>query len=433
MSRSRASDVVLARLLDLHPKKIDLSLARMERILAELGHPERALPPVVHLAGTNGKGSTGAYVAAALAASGRRVHRYVSPHLVRFSERILLSGEPIDEALLTDLLEEVERVNAGRPITFFEITTAMAFLAFARTPADLLVLEVGMGGRLDATNVIDRPAVSVITPVSLDHESYLGDTVGQIATEKAGILKPGVPCVLAPQSAEGLTAIERVAAATGTPLVIHDRDWRYELRDGQLCVHDGEARIELPRPALEGPHQYVNAAVAALALRRLPEPLRPATSHIARGLASVRWPGRWQRLTSGPMAELLPDGWELRLDGGHNPAAAAALAAMLDALPPGRPVHLVVGMLNTKDADAFLAPLLPRAASCTMVPIPDEPLARAPDELAATAARLGHPARTAPGHVAAVAEIVGAAPDSAALVLVCGSLHLAGSVLAEHG
>jgi len=433
VSHSRASDAVLARLLDLHPKKIDLSLARMERILAELGHPERLLPPVVHLAGTNGKGSTGAYVAAALAASGRRVHRYVSPHLVRFSERILLCGVPIDEVRLTDLLEEVERVNAGRPITFFEITTAMAFLAFARTPADLLVLEVGMGGRLDATNVIARPAVSVITPVSLDHETYLGETVGQIATEKAGILKPGVPCVLAPQSPEGLAAIERVAAATGTPLAVHGRDWGYELHDGHLWVQDGHARVELPRPALEGPHQYVNAAVATVALRRLPEPLRPASSHIAQGLTSVRWPGRWQRLTFGPMAELLPGGWELRLDGGHNPAAASALATTLDAQRPARPVHLVVGMLNTKDADAFLAPLLPRAASCTMVPIPDEPLARPPEELVQAANRLGHPAATAPGHVAAVAEIVRSAPDGAALVLVCGSLHLAGSVLAEHG
>ncbi|WP_027135731.1 bifunctional folylpolyglutamate synthase/dihydrofolate synthase [Geminicoccus roseus] len=429
---SPSSDEILARLIDLHPKKIDLSLARMEQILAELGHPERKVPPVIHLAGTNGKGSTGACIAAALAAQGQRVHRYISPHLVRFNERIMLDNRPIDEARLTELLEEVERINAGRPITFFEITTAMAFLAFARFPGDALVLEVGMGGRLDATNVVDRPAVSIITPVFLDHETYLGGTIDLIATEKAGILKPGVPCVVAPQDPEGLRAIERRAAMLDTPLLVHGRDWWFEQHPEALIVEDNGERLELPRPALDGPHQYANAATAVVALRRLPPKLCPGPAALAAGVSRASWPGRWQRLWSGPMTDLLPPGWELRLDGGHNPAAALALAATLDMLPP-RPLHLVVGMLNTKDASAFLAPLLARASTCTMVPIPDEPLSRPPEELAAAAAELGHPARQAAHHVDAVRAIVALSSDEPSLILVCGSLHFAGVVLADHG
>jgi dihydrofolate synthase / folylpolyglutamate synthase len=429
---SPSSDEILARLIDLHPKKIDLSLTRMEQILAELGHPERQVPPVIHLAGTNGKGSTAACMAAALASEGRRVHRYISPHLVRFNERIMLDNRPIDEARLTELLEEVERINHGRPITFFEITTAMAFLAFARFPGDALVLEVGMGGRLDATNVVDRPAVSIITPVSLDHETYLGGTSDLIATEKAGILKPGVPCVVAPQEEEGLRAIERQAATRGAPLVVHGRDWTFERHPQALLVRDGDERLELPRPALEGPHQYANAAAAVVALRRLPSNLRPGSGALAAGVAQARWPGRWQRLTAGPMAAMLPPGWELRLDGGHNPAAAVAIAQTLDMLP-ACPVHLVVGMLNTKDAAAFLAPLLARASTCTMVPIPDEPLSRPPEELAAAAAALGYRARQAAHHVDAVRAIVAESGAEPSLILVCGSLHFAGVVLADHG
>lgn len=404
----------------------------MERILALLGHPERVLPPVVHLAGTNGKGSTAAYVAAALAAAGRRVHRYISPHLVRFNERIMLHDRPIDEPQLTELLEEVERVNAGRPITFFEITTAAGFLAFARVPADVLILEVGMGGRLDATNVVERPAVSVITPVSLDHETYLGNTIEQIATEKAGILKPSVPCVVGPQEPDGLRAIERRAKEVGAPLAVHGRDWSFERHSEGLIVRDGTDILRLPRPSLEGPHQYANAATAVVALRRLSPALQIDPAALASGVAHAKWPGRWQKLVRGPMVELLPAGWELRLDGGHNPAAATAIAETLDMLP-ARPLHLVIGMLNTKDAAAFLKPLLSRAQSCTMVPIPDESLSRPPGELAAIARSLGFEAATTDHHLAALRRIVASPSQEPALVLLCGSLHFAGTVLADHG
>ena len=429
---SPSSEEILARLNDLHPKKIDLSLARMERILAKLGRPERNFPPVIHLAGTNGKGSTAAYMAAALGAAGARVHRYISPHLVRFNERIVLNGRPIDDAPLNDLLQEAEAVNGGQPITFFEITTAAAFLGFARVPADVLILEVGMGGRLDATNVVDQPAVCAITPVSLDHETYLGDTIGLIATEKAGILKPGVPCVVGPQEPEGLLAIERKATETSTPLTVFGRDWSYERHPGRLLVQDGDQRIELPHPALRGPHQYANAATAVVALRRLMPSLRPGQVQLAAGVAQASWPGRWQRLTRGPMTRMLPHGWELVLDGGHNPAAAQAIAATLEELP-NLPLHLIVGMLNTKDASGFLAPLLERAATCTMVPIPDEPLSRPPEELAAAARGLDFNAAVADDHRSAVASLLANSPERPARVLLCGSLHFAGVVLADHG
>ena len=426
------SDLILARLNDLHPKKIDLSLARMEQILALLDHPEQRLPPVVHLAGTNGKGSTAACMAAALTASGLRVHRYISPHLVRFNERILLDDLPIDDAYLQELLEEVEQVNAGRPITFFEITTAVAFLAFARSPADVLLLEVGMGGRLDATNVVARPAVSVITPVSLDHETYLGDTIDLIATEKAGILKESVVCVVGPQETGGLRAIERQAERVGALLAVYGREWSFEQRPDRLVVQDGDERLALPRPSLAGPHQYANAATAVIALRRLPARLRPDVASVGAGVAGARWPGRWQLLTHGPMTRMLPQGWELRLDGGHNPAAAQAIAATLDELPP-RPLHLIVGMLNTKDAGAFLEPLLARAVSCTMVQIADEPLSRPPEQLAAVAQDLSFTAAVAGDFQTAFDTLIERADPTPSLVLLCGSLHFAGTVLADHG
>jgi dihydrofolate synthase/folylpolyglutamate synthase len=268
--------------------------------------------------------------------------------------------------------------------------------------------------------------------VSLDHETYLGSTIGLIATEKAGILKPGVPCVVGPQEPDGLRAIERQARQVGAPLVVHGRDWSFERHPEGLVVRDGTEILALPRPALEGPHQYANAATAVVALRRLPPALQIGRSALASGVAHARWPGRWQKLNAGPMVELLPHGWELRLDGGHNPAAAVAIADTLDTLP-ARPLHLVIGMLNTKDAAAFLEPLLSRARSCTMVPIPDEPLSRSPEELVATARTLGFEARTAEHHVAAVREIVAASSHEPALVLLCGSLHFAGTVLADHG
>jgi dihydrofolate synthase/folylpolyglutamate synthase len=337
--RDLRSDDLLARLLTLHPKLIDLTLGRMERLLAALDHPERRLPPVIHIAGTNGKGSTLACLRAGLEAERARVHAYTSPHLVRFHERIRLAGALVSEAELAALLADCEAANGGAAITFFEITTAAAFLGFARHPADWLLLEVGLGGRLDATNVVDRPALCVITPVSYDHQQYLGETLGEIAGEKAGILKPGVPCVVAPQEPEGLAVIEARAEAVGAPLLIHGRDWMVWTERDRLVVQDGTGLADLPLPRLPGAHQVINAGAAVAGLRAL------GRSEAAQEAAPARaeWPARLQRLTRGPLAEAAP-GVELWLDGGHNAAAGEGLAAALAAMP-ARPTHLICGSL----------------------------------------------------------------------------------------
>lgn len=423
---SYGSDLILARLQGLHPKAIDLSLGRIEALLAKLGHPERALAPVVHIAGTNGKGSTLAMLDAMLHAAGRRVQRYVSPHLVRFDERILFDGEPIAEAELAEVLDVCERANDGAPITFFEITTAAAFLAFRRRPADVVLLETGLGGRLDATNVIARPRLTLLAPIALDHQAFLGERLAQIAFEKAGILKPGVPCLVGPQPAEALAVIEARAAEVGAPLTVHGRDWDAWCDGERLRVSIGARRLDLPLPALPGRHQIDNAGLAVAAALALDD-LAPGADALAAGLRRVRWPARLQRLETGPLAALLPPGWQLWLDGGHNPAAAAALAASLDR--PGRPpLHLIVGMLTTKDEVGFLQALAPLACSITAVPVPDEPASRAPEDAVREAAAAGIAVRPAADVASALAAIV-ANHSEPAEVLICGSLYLAGHVL----
>jgi dihydrofolate synthase / folylpolyglutamate synthase len=415
-----SSDLILARLHLLHPKVIDLSLGRILGLLAALDHPERRLPPVVHIAGTNGKGSVLAMLDAILAAAGRRVQRYVSPHLVRFNERILLGGTPIDEPELAAVLDRAEAANGGAPITFFEITTAAAMLAFAERPADHLLLETGLGGRLDATNVVDRPQLTALTPVSMDHESYLGPRLEDIAFEKAGILKPGVPCLLGPQRPEALAVIEARAGALDVPLIRHGRDFAAQEEDGRLRLEDGEVSLSLPLPALAGRHQIDNAALALALARRLGVD-DPAS--LAAGLQTVRWPARLQRLGRGPLVEALPEGSELWLDGGHNPGAGEALARSL-----APPLDLVVGMLATKDARGFLAPLAPLTRSLTAVPVPDEAASQDPAVLVEAARDLGIEARAA--------KDVGNAIDtlrSPVRVLICGSLYLAGHVLRDNG
>ena len=350
---SYGSDLILARLRGLHPKTIDLSLERIQRLLAQLGHPERRLPPVVHIAGTNGKGSTLAMLDAMLQAAGRHVQRYVSPHLVRYNERFLFDGQPIAEPDLADVLDLCERVNGGAPITEFEITTAAAFVAFARRPADALLIETGLGGRLDATNVVARPMLTALAPISLDHQAFLGERLEQIAFEKAGILKPGVPCLVGPQAPAALRVIAERAAAIDAPLRVHGRDWR-AWREGQrLRVKVGSDRLDLPLPVLPGCHQIDNAGLAVASALALDD-LAPDRHAIAAGLRQAHWPARLQRLGRGPLLELLPEGWQLWLDGGHNPAAGEALAASLNraAAGPG-PWHLVVGMLTTKDEARF--------------------------------------------------------------------------------
>lgn len=417
------SDAILERLKALHPKAIDLSLGRMERLLAKLGHPERRVPPVVHIAGTNGKGSVLADLEAMLITAGYDVDAYVSPHLVRFHERIRRRGRPIEEEALTELLETCERANASDPITFFEITTAAAFLAFAHDPADILLLEVGLGGRLDATNVVARPALSVITPVSIDHTHYLGETLTEIAGEKAGILKHGVSAVIGVQEPAAATVIEARAELVGAPLRRCGHEWHAEARDGALLFSDEAGSISLPMPALVGAHQIDNAGIAVACARAL-DRFSLSDGSIAQGLQRAVWPGRLQCLDGVS----LPHKWELWLDGGHNPSAGAALARAVAAWDD-KPLHLVVGMLNTKPPAEFLAPLASWAASVVAVPVPGEPASLAPAEICQAVGTLGVDARTAESVEAALGLIV-ADEQGPARILVCGSLYLAGSVLA---
>jgi dihydrofolate synthase/folylpolyglutamate synthase len=424
------AEPILRRLAELHPKRIDLSLGRIERLLARLDHPERRLPPVIHIAGTNGKGSTLALLDAMLRAAGRRTLRYISPHLVRFNERILIDAVPVDDGRLVAALETCERANGSAPITFFEITTAAAFLIFAETPADLLLLETGLGGRLDATNTVERPKLVLLSPISMDHEAFLGTTLAAIAAEKAGILKPEVPAIAGPQRPEALAVLEARARALGCPLRVHGRDWTARRAGETLRVEDGAATLELPLPSLPGVHQIDNAGLAGVAARSLGA-LSPPPASIARGLVEARWPARLQRLSQGPMVEALGNGFELWLDGGHNPAAGEVLAASLPALARGRPVHLILGMLATKDLEAFLRPLAPLVASLRTVAVPDEPATRDPIEEAAIGRRLGIRAEPAPSPLEAARALAAAEPPPG-FVLVCGSLYLAGHVLREH-
>lgn len=422
---SQTSDEILTRLMSLHPKVIDLTLERVHRLLAALGHPERALPPVIHIAGTNGKGSTQAMIRAGLEAQGKRVHAYTSPHLARFHERIRLAGTLISEPALTALLDECYAQNGGAPITFFEITTCAAFLAFARTPADYTLLEVGLGGRLDATNVIDRPAATIITPVSIDHQQFLGETLPEIAGEKAGIIKRGVPCIVGPQAPEGLAVIEARAERLGAPLFIHGQHWTAFEERGRLIYQDENGLMDLPLPNLPGPHQIENAGAAIAALRLL-----GAGAGAEAAVSRAEWPARMQRLRRGPLAESAP-GVELWLDGGHNPAGGAAVAATL-ARMPARPTHLICGMINTKDVLGYLRPLAAQAASLTAVTIPEEPNAVAAETIAADARAAGF---AAVGMAASVQDALKAiaAQDPQARVLICGSLYLAGRVLRDNG
>ena len=447
---SQPSDRILARLARLHPRLIDLSLGRIERLLAALGHPERNVPPAIHVAGTNGKGSTLAYLRAIFEAADLRAHVYTSPHLVRFHERIRVAGSLVAEDALSDLLEECERANGAAPITFFEITTAAAFLAFARVPADVLLLEVGLGGRLDATNVI-VPALCAITPVSLDHQHYLGDTLAAIAGEKAGILKSGVPAVVAHQEPGARAAIEAHARARGAPLRRHGREWTAQPTPGGMVYRSAAQEWHLPAPALPGRHQIANAGIAAAIAEALEPRFGLSAAHVARGIGAAQWPARMQRIRHGPLVSLLPPGSELWLDGGHNPAAGRAIAAMLDdagldasgldaagldasgldaAGAPG--FHLVIGMLATKDAGGFLAPLIRRAASLSTIAVPGAEASLDAGELAAHARSLGATAEEAEDVGDAIRRIAARARGPAR-VLICGSLYLAGAVLAENG
>ena len=426
------SDVILARLLSLHPKIIDLSLERMWRILDRLGNPQLGLPPVIHVAGTNGKGSTVAYLRAMLEAAGLVVHCYTSPHLVKFHERIRVAGHLISEADLSALLEECEQANGGELITFFEITTAAAFLAYCRSPADYLILEVGLGGRLDATNVIAKPALTVITAIDYDHQQYLGTTLTAIAHEKAGILKAGRPAVVGVQPGEALAEIERVAEKMRAPLFVANRDWQSFEQHGRLVFQDEAGLLDLPMPQLRGRHQIDNAGNAIAALRAISD-RRVSDVHISQGLKSVSWPARMQQLGPGALWSLLPSDAELWLDGGHNPSAGRALAQAFSDLNDrhSRPLVLVWGMLNTKDVESFIAPFAGIAHRVIAIAIPEEENAVPAEALAHAARTQGLTAETTASFQSALRQAATTAP--APRILICGSLYLAGHVLAAHG
>jgi len=428
---AQPSDKILARLMTLHPKIIDLSLDRVERLLDRLGRPQDRLPPVVHLAGTNGKGSVAAFMRAALESADYKVHAYSSPHLVRFHERIRLAGDLIAEAALADYLERCEETNGGAPITYFEITTAAAFLAFAETPADILLLECGLGGRLDATNLVARPLATVITPVSIDHQQFLGETLREIAGEKAAIQKRGVPSVIGPQPPEAAAVIDAYAARIGAPTFRFGRSFSVEAAANGLVYSASGRRVTLPRPVLRGPHQVANAALAVAALERL-KGFTLTELNMAEGLLNASWPARIQHLQKGPLVDMLPEGWELWLDGGHNAAAGEALAAHARDAWADRPLFLVCGMLNNKQADAFLRPLAGLAAGLRAIAIPGEQNAFTAAQLTDLATGAGLDAAPADDLAAAVDSIAGQ-QKGAARILICGSLYLAGRVLSENG
>jgi dihydrofolate synthase/folylpolyglutamate synthase len=426
----KTSDAVLDRLTRLHPKVIDLSLGRVERLLALLGHPEQRLAPVVHVAGTNGKGSLLAFLRAMLEAAGRRVQVYTSPHLVRFHERIRLTAGLIDEAALIALLERCEAVNGPEPITFFEVTTAAAFLAFADDPADMLLLEVGLGGRLDATNVVSRPRLTAITPIALDHQQFLGTTLEAIAGEKAGIMKPGVACVVGPQDAATLAVLERHASEIGAPLFACGRDWTFHATAEGFRYEDAKGPRDLPKPALLGSHQVANASLAVACATQL-EDFGLDGAAMAAGLARTVWAARLQRLTKGPLVDALPPGWELWLDGGHNPAAGTALAETLKDWHD-RPLELIYGMLDTKVAAGYLEALAPHVLALKAVRIPGEPASLSAETAAGHATQAGIDAAPA-GSVAEALQAILAKARQPGRVLICGSLYLAGQVLRDNG
>ena len=446
---SITSDELLARLAELHPKTMPgtagpqgdrpvLSLDRITRLLADLGNPHLRIPPVIHVAGTKGKGSTVAFLRSMLEAAGRSVHAYTSPHLVRFHERIVIRGREVSEPELVSLLAEVERVNNGQPITFFEFTNAAAFLAFARTRADYTLLEVGLGGRYDSTNVIDHPAAALITPVGIDHVEYLGDTIEKIAYEKAGILKRGSPGIIAHQDPGGLAVIEREAARLGVELVLAGTDFDAHEEHGRMVYQDADGLLDLPLPRLLGQYQISNAALAIAALRQIK--VRGLDEQaIAAGLRNVSWPGRMQRLTKGPLVDLAPEGADVWLDGAHNLMSGEALAQTMSEIEErsARPLYLIIGMLKTKDAHGLLEAFKGLARHVFTVPVAGSQASLSAGALYDVATTIGFDARPARDveeamtFASEMAELeLGA--DEAPRILICGSLYLAGEVLRDN-
>ena len=431
-------DEIVARLNALHPKRIDLSLDRVQRLLAALGSPERKLPPVIHVAGTNGKGSTIAFLRTILEAADKCVHVYTSPHLVRFNERFRL-GEPGEGKLVSDeelaaTLEECERVNEGHAITVFEITTAVGMLLFARHPADVLLMEVGLGGRLDATNVVGNPLATIVTPISIDHTDFLGDTLEKIATEKAGIFKRGVPAIIAAQSRDVLAVLERQAARLSAPMKVAGEDWTATEERGRLVYQDEEGLLDLPAPKLYGRHQFENAGLAIAALRAIPLFKIPPAAFEA-GLIKTDWPARLQRLGQGSLAELAPAGSELWLDGGHNPDGGRAIAAALADLEErvSRPLVLIVGMLASKDCEGFLRNFAGLARRLIAVPVAGAENGLTAETVADCARSIGLSASSRDNLDEALEAVRKLDLDPPPRILITGSLYLAGEVLRMNG
>ena len=419
---------ILARFDRYHPARIDLTLDRTERLLASLGNPHEALPPVIHVAGTNGKGSTIAFLRAIYEAAGLAVSSYTSPHLVDFTERFVLAGEAISNPALCALLNEVDAINDGQPITEFEIVTAAAFLALSRTPADIVLLETGLGGRYDSTNVVTAPLATVITPISLDHQAFLGPDIASIAGEKAAIQKAGVPSVIAPQRGEAAAMIERIGEEIGAIGFRAGREWSFEVKGDGFTYRSQNRTLSLPTPSLAGPHQIVNAATAVACVEQCTK-IAITDQHIVAGLSQARWPGRFESLPVGPLRERLPAEWDIWLDAGHNGAAGEALAASLRQINADKPlpVHIVFGMLDDKDPTALLGPLASLAASVTAVPLANEPRSLDPQSSAETLANAGIAADWAPSLEAALESL--ASRRGGAHILICGSHVIVGSAL----
>jgi len=432
-------ETIVERLTALHPKLIDLSLDRMWRILAALDHPERKLPPVIHVAGTNGKGSTVAFLRAILEAAGLSVHVYSSPHLVNINERFRLGapegGKLVSDAELAQALEDCERANAGAPITVFEMTTAAGMLLFSRNAADVLVMEVGLGGRLDATNVIDKPLISVITPISIDHTDFLGDTVAAIAGEKAGIIKRGVPVVSAAQPREALAVIERQAARQSAPVAVAGEHFTVTGEHGRLVYQDDAGLLDLPAPKLFGRHQFDNAGLAIATLRALKDVLPVPPAAFEFGVAKAEWPARLQRLNQGTLVQYMPAGSELWLDGGHNADGGRITAAALADLEErvSRPLVMIVGMLQTKDCGGFLRNFSGLARRLIAVPVPDQPKSMSAEAVADAARGVGLTATTRDTIVEALETAAKFEFSPPPRILIAGSLYLAGDVLKQNG
>ncbi|MGE8105686.1 bifunctional folylpolyglutamate synthase/dihydrofolate synthase [Allorhizobium sp. NPDC080224] len=434
------ADAEIEKLMGLHPKGYDLSLDRIRRLLEVLGNPHLKLPPVIHVAGTNGKGSASAFCRALLEAQGLSVHVHTSPHLVRWHERYRIGvkggpGQIVDDELFADALRRVAEANGGKPITVFEILTAVTFILFSEQPADVVVLEVGLGGRFDATNVVEKPAVCIIQPISLDHQAYLGDRVELIAAEKAGIMKRGVPVVIGHQEFDGAKdVLISTAERLGCPHAVFAQDFLAYEEFGRLVYQDEFGLMDLTLPRLPGRHQIGNAATAIRAVKAAGYPV---TEEIAeKAMLSVEWPGRLQRLTEGRLVERAPQGAEIWLDGGHNPGAGEVIAEAMAAMEErqARPLHLVIGMINTKDPIGFFRAFVDIAHNVYTVPILGSDVGLDPVALAQSAAEAGLKALPM-GSLAQALDAIRERSEGgiSPRIMIGGSLYLAGNVLAENG